>query len=97
MTFFFHAWGNGISFKQMDFFIGNGAVAMEGFFLLSGFVTYISTKNVTFANREELICFYRGKILRLLPLGVIKLILCKAIWADFSTGGYLGCPMKFCA
>lgn len=69
LIFNFHAWMHGgVTYGWLDNFVSQGAVAMEGFFLLSGFCLARQYRLDLFDAEKGIWNFYYKRALRLLPL-----------------------------
>lgn len=68
MTFLFHtSYHLKISFGKLDHFINISHISMTGFFMLSGFLLYLSNKNKDLSDVNDIFHFYKKRILEILP------------------------------
>lgn len=84
MIFGFHAWMHAdADFGYLSYFINAGAVAMEGFFMLSGFVLIYQYGEIW--GGIELRQFYRKRFWSLFPLYFLFVIAKKLLQGGFTT------------
>lgn len=96
MIFNFHAQGHGkICGGIIDAFMDNGAIAMEGFFLLSGYCLMLQYQHKKWNSGSDIRKFYGKRILRLLPLyWIVWLLKRLIIIKEFSVRDILVIPFE---
>ena len=68
MIFCFHSDAAQVKYGVLNTFLNHGAVALEGFFILSGYCLAKRYRDINVNNWNEIKKFYTKRVLRLLPI-----------------------------